>query len=124
MATLTDGIWASFSAHAQDKADRETAAAFREDNGPEVGHLTDDDLLAAIADARDAAAGLGIEEPHLRMRFVMLDVFRLPGFHRDPLIWQMLTAPTGTAETRFGDVCGLLKVGAGRAGKQNLAWWP
>ncbi|MFV0332836.1 MAG: hypothetical protein ACK5JR_02020 [Tropicimonas sp.] len=124
MVTLTDGMWTSFSARAQKEADREIATAFREDNGPEVEHLTDDELLIAIADARETAVNLGIAEPHLRMRFVMLDVFRLPGFHRDPLIWQMLTAPTGTADTRFGDVCGLFKVGAGRAGKQNQAWWP
>lgn len=123
MVVFADGIIAAFSAQAESKANKEIAAAFREHNGPEVEHLTDDELMLAIAEARETAVRLGIEEPHLRMRFIMLDVFRVPGFYRDPFIWQMLTANTGTPDARFGDVCGLLKAGAARAGKQDQAWW-
>ncbi|MDB6181076.1 hypothetical protein [Paracoccus fistulariae] len=116
-------MWASFSASAQKEADADIAATFRERNAIEVAHLSDDELMAAIKEARGTAVSLGITASNLRMRFIMLGVFRLPGFWKEAEIWQMLTANTGTPDMRFGDVCALLKVGAGREAKANYVWW-
>ncbi len=120
---LTSDMWAAFSASAQKRADEDIAATFRERNAIEVAHLSDDDLMAAIKEARETAVGLGIAAPNLRMRFIMLGVFRLPGFWKNEAIWQILTARTGTPDMRFGDVCALLKLGAHREGKDNYVWW-
>lgn len=49
-------------------------------NTSEVVQYSDDDLIAAIKEAREMAQGLCITRPHLRMRFIMLGVFRLPRF--------------------------------------------
>lgn len=123
MISFSNEAMAGFAARAQEKANRDIAATFRADHGPEVEHLSDDELLAAVTEARETAVGLGIEAPHLRMRFIRLAVFRLPDFYRDETIWQMLTGTTGTPDTRFGDVCALIKMSAERAGKQDLVWW-
>ncbi|MFV0386267.1 hypothetical protein [Paracoccus sp. (in: a-proteobacteria)] len=120
---LTSDLNASLSALAQGEADQDIAATFRERNGFEVAHLDDDALLAAIREARETAVNLGIAMPRLRMRFIMLGVFRLPGFWKSAALWQMLTADTGTPDIRFGDVCALLKLGAGREEKENYVWW-
>lgn len=120
---LTSDMWAALSASTQRKADEDIAATFRERNAIEVSHLSDDDLMAAIKEARETAVGLEIAAPNLRMRFVMLGVFRLPGFWKNAAIWQMLTANTGTPDMRFGDACALLKLGAHREEKANYVWW-
>ncbi|WP_227269318.1 hypothetical protein [Roseobacter weihaiensis] len=57
------------------------------------------------------------------MRFIMLGVLRLPRFWLDPTIAGLLKAPTGTADTRFGDVCAMFKLSAERAGKPTGVWW-
>ena len=120
---LTSEMWAAFSASAQKRADEDIAATFREHNAIEVAHLSDDELMAAIKETRETAVSIGIAAPNLRMRFIMLGVFRLPGFWKNAAVWQMLTANTGTPDTRFGDVCALLKLGAGREAKANYVWW-
>lgn len=116
-------MWAALSASAQRKADEDIAATFRERNAIEVAYLSDDVLMAAIKEARETAVNLGIATPSLRIRFIMLGVFRLPGFWKNAAVWQMLTANTGTPDMRFGDVCALLKLGAVREGKSDYAWW-
>ncbi len=120
---LTKEMSAALSASAQEKADKDIAATFRERNGTEVAHLNDEELMAAIKEARETAVRLGIAAPDLRMRFIMLGVFRLPEFWKNKEIWQILTASTGTPDMRFGDACALLKLGAVREGKANYAWW-
>lgn len=120
---LTREMWAAQSASAQRKSDEDIAAAFRERNAAEVAHLSDDALLAAIREAREVAVHLGISTSILRMRFIMLGVFRLPGFWKNEVIWKALTANTGTPDMRFGDVCALLKLGAHREEKANYVWW-
>lgn len=120
---LTREMWAALSASKQERADEDIAATFRERNAIEIAHLSDDELLAAIKEARETAVSIGIAAPNLRMRFIMLGVFRLPGFWKNAAVWQMLTANTGTPDTRFGDVCALLKLGAWREAKANYVWW-
>ena len=88
-----------------------------------MAHLDDDALLSAIGHARLVASTLGIEGGDARMRFIMLGVLRLPRFWDVPELWQMLTAPTGTPEGRFGDVCAMIRIGAERSGKGDGVWW-
>ncbi len=123
MTTFSKAFLEALAATSRTKADTDIASAFRERNAIEVAHLSDDELMASIKAARETAVGLGIAAPNLRMRFIMLDVFRFPGFWKDAAVWQMLTANTGTPDTRFGDVCALLKLGAWREAKANYVWW-
>lgn len=123
MLRLTSDTRGALCAIAEKKSDREIAAIFRERNASEVTHLDDEALLSAITSARATADKLGLTDARMRMRFIMLDTVRLPGFWRDPEIWQLLTAPSGSPEIRFGDVCTLIKLGATRAGASNYVWW-
>ena len=123
MIRLSREVMAAFRADAELRRDRDTAARFRAKNRAEVAHLDDDALLAAIKAARETAVSFGISDQELRVRFIMLDVFRLPGFWRDKTAQKMLRAETGTPETRFGDVCAFLKQGAIRTGKPTYVWW-
>lgn len=120
---ITREMRAKIRAAANEKADREIAATFRERHGDEVAHLADDDLVAAIGHARQVASSLRITQADLRMRFIMLGVLRLPRFWESPEVWHLLTAPTGTPEGRFGDVCAMIRVGAERSGKGDGIWW-
>lgn len=88
-----------------------------------MGALDDDQLVAAIAEARAAATAFGLTEAQLRMRFIMLAVMRLPRFWDDPTLRRLLTAPGATPEIRFGDVCALIKLGALREGAADKVWW-
>ena len=103
--------------------DHEIAAMFRKRNADEVAHLSDETLLQAIREAREAAMILGLERADLRMRFIMLGVFRLPRFWMDETIADLLNAPTGTPDIRFGDVCAMFKLSAERAGNPAGTWW-
>lgn len=105
------------------RADRDIAETFRGRNAAEVAHLDDEALLAAIRSARATASRFGIADARLRMRFIMLDVFRLPGFWRESVVQTLMNARTGTPDSRFGDVCALLRLGAARTGKSAYVWW-
>lgn len=123
MLRLTNDTRSSLCAIAEKMSDREIAAIFRARNASEITHLDDEALLSAITSARATADKLGLSDARMRMRFIMLDTVRLPGFWRDSEIWQLLTANSGTPEMRFGDVCTLIKLGAKRAGALNYVWW-
>lgn len=123
MMKLSPEIWAAFRSDAEQKNDRDLAARFRSVNGAEVAHLDDAALHLAIRNAREKAVEFGIADQKLRVRFIMLDVFRLPGFWQDPAIERLLRAKTGTADSRFGDVCAMIKQSAQRDGKANHVWW-
>lgn len=120
---VTPAFRAAARAIAQARADEGTARRFRDHHADDVAHLGEADLLAAIGAARRVANQLGLRHTSLRMRFIMLDVFRMPGFWRDPSIWQVLTARTGTPEARFGDACAMLRLAAIRAGHGDMIWW-
>lgn len=57
------------------------------------------------------------------MRFIMLGLLRLTRFWLDSTIAGLLNAPTGTPDTRFGEVCAMVKLSAERAGKPTWVWW-
>jgi hypothetical protein len=103
-------------------ADR-IAAAYRCNQADDVAHLGDDDLHAAIIAALGRADAFGLSNGALRARFMMLDVFRAPGFWADPDIHNVLTRTSGTPDIRFGDACGMLKCAAVRAGRPDMVWW-
>lgn len=105
------------------KNDKEIAALFRERNAAEVAHLSDEQLYEAIREAREAAFSFGIRDKQLRMRFIMLGVFRLPRFWLDPSISALLNGHTGTPDMRFGDVCAMVKLSADRIQKTESVWW-
>ncbi|MDP0925797.1 hypothetical protein Q0601_01300 [Paracoccus onubensis] len=123
MIRLSREDLAVFRAHAEQNLDRDSAARFRFKNADEVAHLNDQELLAAIRAARETVVGFGISDLKLRFRFIMLDVFRLPGFWRDEAVQSLMHAETGTADTRFGDVCALIKMAAVRNGMSDRVWW-
>lgn len=52
----------------------QTAAVYRRNHGPEVAHLSDADLTAAIVGAQAHADAFGIRAGKLRARFTMLDL--------------------------------------------------
>lgn len=103
--------------------DNDIAMMFRERNKEEVAHLSDEQLHAAIHEAREAAFACGIQNQNLRMRFIMLGVYRLPRFWMDPTIAGILNASTGTPDIRFGDVCAMFRISADRADKPMGVWW-
>jgi len=120
---LSSEMWDGMRQTVQAKNDADIATMFRERNSAEVSHLSDDELIAEIRTAREQAVGIGIKSPRLRMRFIMLGVLRLPRFWENPTISAMLASPTGTADTRFGDVYSLFKRAADRSGNSNCVWW-
>ncbi|WP_227272193.1 hypothetical protein [Roseobacter weihaiensis] len=120
---LNDALWGRMRASVVEKNDHDLAAVFRERNTEEVDHLSDEQLRAAIREAREAAFSFGITDTKLRMRFIMLGVLRLPRFWQDPTIANMLSAGTGTPDIRFGDVCAMFAMSAERADKQSGVWW-
>lgn len=120
---LTSDMREALRRSVQNRNDADIAEMFRERNTDEVSHLSDADLLTEIGTARQKAVELGIRDTKLRMRFIMLGVFRLPHFWQDPTITAMLTAKTGTPDMRFGDVCSMFKRAAERAGNPDQVWW-
>ena len=85
--------------------------------------MSDDALHAAIIAALGRADAFGLKDGTLRARFVMLDVFRAPGFWADPVVHSTLTRAGATPDIRFGDACGMLKCAAIRAGRPDMVWW-
>ena len=116
---LSDGMRGRLRATADAKADRRLAATLRARDAEAVAHLDDAALAAEIGHARAVADHLGIAGADLRARFIELGVARLPRFWEDPDLWRMLTATPGTPDVRFGDVLGLIRVAARRAGKAD-----
>lgn len=115
--------WDRIDAVAARMAAEDIAQSFRENHADAVAHLDDAALLQAVTDAQTRADALGLTRSHLHERFMMLDVFRAPGFWQDPVIARGLHATSGDANTRFGDVCGMLRLAALRAGRPELVWW-
>ena len=116
-------MWDAMRAVAKGEGDAELAAFFRAHNTAEVAHYSDAGLVMAIKDARVMAQDLGITGLHLRVRFIMLGVIRLPRFWERDALGRMLTLPTGTPNIRFEDVCMAIKRAAERADGPNAAWW-
>jgi hypothetical protein len=111
-----------------DEVARRTAAEtiaqdYRHTLAAEVAHLDDDQLLSAVTAAQARADSLGLTRQDLYDRFLLLDVVRAPGFWQDPVISRALHGTSGDADTRFGDVCGMLRLSALRAGYPNVVWW-
>ncbi|MEL7049156.1 MAG: hypothetical protein AAFO75_09395, partial [Pseudomonadota bacterium] len=120
---ITDSMWNRMRDVVVEQNDIDIAVMFRERNTQEIAHLSDEQLQTSIKEAREAAFSFGITDRGLRMRFIMLGVFRLPRFWQDPTIAKMLNAPTGTPDIRFGDVCAMFKMSADRADKPAGVWW-
>ncbi|MFV0409975.1 MAG: hypothetical protein ACK5LJ_09875 [Paracoccus sp. (in: a-proteobacteria)] len=120
---MNETLWGRMRDSVVEQNDRNIAAMFRERNTEEVAHLSDDQLYAAIREARKAAVASGILDKRLRMRFIMLGVLKLPGFWQDPTIARLLAAHTGTPDSRFGDVCAMFRISAERVDKQAGVWW-
>lgn len=121
--TFSNAQWAAFRENAEAHHDAELARIFREKNAAEVAPYSDHALIEAIKAARLMAVELGITHPHLRLRFIMLGVFRLPRFWQDDRFMAMLRAPTGTPDGRFLNVCGVIKDIAHRANAPHNVWW-
>jgi hypothetical protein len=115
--------WGRIDAVAARTAAEDIATSYRANHTDEVAHLEDAALLEAVLAAQARADVLGLTRLDLYERFMMLDVFRAPGFWQDPVIAQALHATSGDANTRFGDVCGMLRLAALRAGRPELVWW-
>jgi hypothetical protein len=115
--------WDRIDAVARQTAAEDIAVSYRCNHEDEVAHLDDASLLQAVTAAQARADALGLSQSHLYERFMMLDVFRAPGFWQDPVIAQALHATSGDANVRFGDVCGMLRLAALRAGRPELVWW-
>jgi hypothetical protein len=120
---LDAATWGRIDAVSRRTAAVEIATAYRRDHAAEVAHLDDAALLAAVEAAQDRIEALGLVTEPLQTRFMMLDVFRAPGFWQDPVIDRALRGTSGTPDTRFGDVCAMLKLSAQRAGRPDLVWW-
>lgn len=88
-----------------------------------VAHLDNDALNALVTLTRERAIAFGITDPRLRARFVMIACAVAPNFWRNPLFYHLLNAQTGTADTRFGDVCALLRLSLQQSGRPGWAWW-
>jgi hypothetical protein len=115
--------WDRIDAVAARTAAKDIATSYRANHAAEVAHLDDVALLQAVTDAQRRADALGLTRLDLYERFMMLDVFRAPGFWQDATIARALHATSGDANTRFGDVCGMLRLAALRAGRSELVWW-
>jgi hypothetical protein len=112
--------WDRIVAVARQTAAQDIALSYRRNHADEVTHLDDTALLEAVTAAQARADALGLTDLNLYERFMMLDVFRAPGFWQDPVIAQALHATSGDVNTRFGDVCGMLRLAALRAGRPEL----
>jgi hypothetical protein len=53
----------------------------------------------------------------------MIGIALAPEFWRNMDIHRVLTAPTGTPDIRFADVCGMFKTALTVAGRPDLIWW-
>jgi hypothetical protein len=115
--------WGRIEAASRQTAAQDIASLYRDEYTEEVAHLDDAALLTAIEAAQDRAQALGLVSEDLQRRFLMLDVVRAPGCWRDPVIDRALRGTSGSADTRFGDVCAMLKVSAQRAGRPDMVWW-
>lgn len=115
--------WGRIEAVSRQTAANDIAAYYRDHYTDEVAHLDDTTLLTTIAGAQDRVQALGLVSEELQTRFMMLDVFRAPGFWQDPLIDRAVRGTSGTPDTRFGDVCAMLKLSVARAGRPELLWW-
>ena len=120
---LTPEFWNMARTVELARNDTKIAETYRARHAADVAHLTDDALVAAIAEAREAAFSLGLADKDLRARFIMLAVLRVPRFWQEETVARILSAPTGTPDIRFGDVCALFKRAAERAGTPERVWW-
>jgi hypothetical protein len=112
--------WGRIDAVARQTAAADIALVYRDNFSDEVAHLDDAALFDAVTAAQARADALGLTRLDLYERFMILDVFRAPGFWQDPVIAQALHATSGDVNTRFGDVCGMLRLAALRAGRPEL----
>jgi hypothetical protein len=117
------GLKARIHVVAQAQEDRAFAEDIREWNPAAVEHLHDDALADIVGVTRRIALSFGITDPRLRARFVMIGIALAPEFWRNMDIHRVLTAPTGTPDIRFGDVCGMFKTALTVAGRPDLIWW-
>lgn len=80
-------------------------------------------MATAVGIARRIAVSFEVTEPALRARWVMISFALMPEFWRDPGVYKMLTAKSGTGNIRFGDFCAFLKVMMRSAGREADIWW-
>jgi hypothetical protein len=118
-----NGLKARINVVAQLQEDRAFADDIRQWHPAAVAHLGDDSLADKVGFARRIALSFGITDPRLRARFVMIGITLAPEFWRNMDIHRALTAPTGTPDIRFGDVCAMLKTALTMAGQHDRIWW-
>ncbi len=113
---------ARINAVAQAEEDRAFADDIRQWHPVAVVHLDDMALAEKVGVTRRIAVSFGITDPRLRARFVMIGIALAPEFWRNMDIHRALTAPTGTPDIRFGDVCGMFKTALSIAGHKDRIW--
>ncbi|MGL4320364.1 MAG: hypothetical protein ACRCS3_05825 [Paracoccaceae bacterium] len=111
------------NAVAQAAEDRAFAEDIRVSHPHAVQEHDDDALTKMVTMTRQQAIALGITDPRLRARFVMIACALAPDFWRNPLFYHLLNAKTGSADLRFGDVCAVLRLSLEQAGHADMAWW-
>jgi hypothetical protein len=118
-----NGLKARINAVTQAQEDRAFADDIRQWKPQVVAHLDDDTLADKVGVTRRIALSFGITDPRLRARFIMIGIALAPEFWRNMDIHRVLTAPTGTPDIRFGDVCAMFRTALTMAGRPDLIWW-
>jgi hypothetical protein len=118
-----NGLKARINAVTQAQEDRAFADDIRQWKPLVVAHLDDDTLADKVGVTRRIALSFGITDPRLRARFIMIGIALAPEFWRNMDIHRVLTAPTGTPDIRFGDVCAMFRTALTMTGRPDLIWW-
>ena len=104
------------------REDGKLLTILRERHGEEISDVSYAELLSRIADGRALARELEIY-PESRIQFILMGAVRFPRFWEDASLMAFMRSPTGNAQARFEDMCGVLKLSATRAGQADKVWW-
>ena len=123
MFTLTADAKEGLNAAQAARDDQAFARELRSFRPERVQGISDQDLAGLVTRARLKACDMGLMDPRLRARFVMIDILLVPQFWRDPKISRLLQSRSGPADARFGDVCAALKQACRGTGFEADIWW-
>lgn len=123
MLTLTSEMKRAFNEQAYKNQDHQFALRLRAWRPTRFNAVEDADLTETVGYARRNAVSFGLKSPTLRARWVMIHSCLAPDFWRNAAIYETLTAKTGTADIRFGDVCACMKLMLTDAGRGSEVWW-
>lgn len=119
----TANLLSGMNTAVRSRMQREFAQELMRDHPNELLFDTEDEIVAEIRSARQIATQLGITDPQLRVRFLMIHLMVYPYFWSDPVLESLLRQPTGSPENCFLDLCETVKVSYARGGYAHLIWW-